>query len=284
MSLGSNQTVREIESVAGTQTGPAGILISSFFCCGFRKARCPKSPLEFRRVLTLRICGDMKIKAIGVLALSLTPSLFAAPIIKAQDLSKYREFSLGTNLADVLKRTDKKLSDVNTTHGAPTLFQEFTWWPPRLPGTSYRSDSVEQVLFSFFNGELYKVSVRYDQISTEGLTAEDMMKSISVKYGPPTSVAPEPAVTLSVGYDAQQRPIASWEDSQYSFNLVRDSFTDRFGLVIYSKRVNTEAALALEEAARIEKQEAPAREAERQKKQTDDRELLRQKNQKSFRP
>jgi hypothetical protein len=48
--------------------------------------------------------------------------------------------------------------------------------------------------------------------------------------------------------------------------------------------VNTEAALALEETARIEKQEAPAREAERQKKQTDDRELLRQKNQKSFRP
>jgi len=75
-----------------------------------------------------------------------------------------------------------------------------------------------------------------------------------------------------------------WEDSQYSFNLVRDSFTDRFGLVIYSKRVNTEAALALEETARIEEQEAPAREAERQKKQTDDRELSRQKNQKNFRP
>jgi len=176
------------------------------------------------------------------------------------------------------------LSDISTTHVAPTSFQEFTWWPPRLPGASYRSDSVEQVLFSFFNGELYKVSVRYDQSSTEGLTAEDMMKSISAKYGPPTSVAPEPVSTLSVGYDTLQRPIASWEDSQYSFNLVRDSFTDRFGLVIYSKRVNTEAALALEEAARIEKQEAPAREAERQKKQTDDRDLLRQKNQKSFRP
>jgi len=226
----------------------------------------------------------MKIKAIRVLALSLFPSLFAAPILKAQDLSKYREFSLGANLANVLKRTDKKLSDISTTHVAPTSFQEFTWWPPRLPGASYRSDSVEQVLFSFFNGELYKVSVRYDQSSTEGLTAEDMMKSISAKYGPPTSVAPEPVSTLSVGYNTLQRPIASWEDSQYSFNLVRDSFTDRFGLVIYSKRVNTEAALALEEAARIEKQEAPAREAERQKKQTDDRDLLRQKNQKSFRP
>jgi hypothetical protein len=257
--------------------------MSPFFCCGFRNMRCPKSSLEFRRALTLRICGDMKIKAIHVLALSLTSSLFSSPILKAQDLSKYREFSLGANLPSVLKRTEKKLSDVKT-QGAPKLFQEFTWWPPRLPGTSYRSDSVEQVLLSFFDGELYRVSVRYDQSSTDGLTTQDMMKSISAKYGPATSVAPEPASTLSVGYDTQQRPIASWEDSQHSFNLVRDSFTGRFGLVIYSKRVNTEAALALEEAARIEKQEAPAREAECQKKQTDRRELLRQKNQKSFRP
>jgi len=36
----------------------------------------------------------MKIKAIRVLALSLSPSLFAGPILEAQDLSKYREFSL----------------------------------------------------------------------------------------------------------------------------------------------------------------------------------------------
>jgi hypothetical protein len=38
------------------------------------------------------------------------------------------------------------------------------------------------------------------------------------------------------------------------------------------------------EAARVDKLEAPAREAERQKKQTDDRELARQKNQRNFRP
>ncbi len=159
-----------------------------------------------------------------------------------------------------------------------------TWWPPSLPGTSYRTDSVGQLLFSFFNGELYKISVTYDQGSTEGLTTEDMVKSISAEYGPPTSVVPEPASRLSVGYGPQQRPVASWEDSQYSFNLVRTSVTDRFGLVIYSERVNTDAELALIEAARVEKQEAPAREAERQKKQTDDRDLARLKNQKSFRP
>jgi len=56
------------------------------------------------------------------------------------------------------------------------------------PGISYQSDTVEQILFSFYNGELYKISVTYDRSSTEGLTEEDMVKSISAKYGPPTYV------------------------------------------------------------------------------------------------
>src|SRR5258707_13113716 len=148
---------------------------------------------------------------IRFLAPALTALLLAAPILRAQDFSKYRDFSLGTNLATVLKRADKKLADVTTTHGAPTLFQELTWWPPSLPGLSSRSDSVEQVLFYFFNGELYKLAVTYDQSSTEGLTAEDMVKSISAKYGPPTSVVSEAASKLSVGYDTQQSTVASWE-------------------------------------------------------------------------
>ena len=223
-------------------------------------------------------------KFIRLLAPALTALLLTAPILRAQDFSKYRDFSLGTNLATVLKRTEKRLADVNTTHGAPTLFQELTWWPPSLPGTSSRADSVEQVLFYFFNGELYKIAVTYDQSSTEGLTAEDLIRTISATYGPPASVVPEPASTLKVGYDLQQKTVASWQDLQYCLNLVRTAFTDRFGLLIYSKRVNAEAELGLVEAAKLEKEQAPARESERQKKETDALELTRQQNQKSFRP
>jgi hypothetical protein len=224
------------------------------------------------------------LKFIRFLAPALTALLLTAPILRAQDFSKYRDFSLGTNLATVLKHTEKRLADVNTTHGAPTLFQELTWWPPSLPGTSSRADSVEQVLFYFFNGELYKIAVTYDQSSTEGLTAEDLIRTISAKYGPPASVVPEPASTLKVGYDLQQKTVASWQDLQYCLNLVRTAFTDRFGLLIYSKRVNAEAELSLVEAAKLEKEQAPARESARQKKETDALELTRQQNQKSFRP
>jgi len=210
--------------------------------------------------------------------------LLTAPLLRAQDLSKYRHFTLGMSLTRVLERTDQKMADVKVIHGRPALIQEVTWWPPNLPGTSFRSDTVEQILFSFYNGELYKISVTYDRTSTEGLTAEDMVKSISAKYGPATSVKPEVDSATNERYDMRQKPVATWEDSQYSFNLVRSSFSGSFELLIYSKRLNAEAEVALAEAVKLEKEEEPQREAERQKKQTGDLEATRQKNQKSFRP
>jgi len=126
--------------------------------------------------------------------------------------------------------------------------------------------------------------VTYDQNSTEGLTAEDMVKSISAKYGPPTYVALAIDSATNDRYDVTQKPVASWADAQYSFNLVRSSFSDHLGLIIYSKRVNTEAELAIVEAVKLDAQEGPQREAERQKKQTDDLEAARQKNRKIFHP
>jgi hypothetical protein len=210
--------------------------------------------------------------------------LLAAPLLRAQDLSKYRHFTLGMSLTRVLERTDQKMADVKVIHGRPALVQELNWWPPNVPGTSSQSDTVEQILFSFYNAELYKISVTYDQTSTEGLTPEDMVKSISAKYGPATNVVLEIDSAKNDRYDVRQKPVASWEDTQYSFNLVRSSFSEQLGLIIYSKRVNAEAALAIVEAAKLDEREGPQREAERQKKQLDDLEVARQKNQKSFRP
>ena len=210
--------------------------------------------------------------------------LLAGPLLRAQDLSKYRHFTIGMSMTRVLERTGQKMADVKLIHGRPALVQELNWWPPNLPGISYQSDTVEQILFSFYNGELYKISVTYDQTSTEGLTAEDMVKSISAKYGPATNVVLETDSAKNDRYDVRQKHVASWEDAQYSFNLVRSSFTDHLGLIIYSKRFNAEAELALTEAVKLEEQEGPQREAERQKKQTDDLESARQKNRKIFRP
>ena len=216
--------------------------------------------------------------------LCLVVLLLAAPLLRGQDLSKYRHFTIGMNLSRVLERTGQKMADVKVIHGRPALIQELTWWPPNLPGASFQSDTVEQILLSFYDGELYKISVTYDRASTEGLTGEDMVKSISAKYGPPTTTVLEIDSAKIDRYDVRQKPVATWEDAQYSFNLVRSSFTDRLGLTIYSKRVNAEAELAIAEAVRLDEQEGPLREAERQKKQIDDLEVARHKNQKTFQP
>jgi hypothetical protein len=226
----------------------------------------------------------MKMKRIRCSILCFVVLLLAAPLLRGQDLSKYRHFTFGMSLTRVLERTDQKMADVKDIHGRPALIQELTWWPPNLPGTSFRSDTVEQILFSFYNAELYKISATYDRTSTEGLTAEDMVKSISAKYGPPTNIALEVKSATNEQYEMRQKLVASWEDSQYSFRLVRSSFSGGFELVIYSKRLNAEAEVALAEAVKLEKQEEPQREAERQKKDADDLEVTRQKNQKSFRP
>src|ERR1700716_3896452 len=134
--------------------------------------------------------------------------LLAAPLLRGQDLSKYRHFTFGMSLTRVLGRTDQKMADVKVIHGRPPLIQELTWWPPNLPGTSFRSDTVEQILFSFYNAELYKISVTYDRTSTEGLTAEDMVKSISAKYGPPTNIALEVNSATNEQYEMRQKLVA----------------------------------------------------------------------------
>jgi hypothetical protein len=232
----------------------------------------------------LEFVGEKKMKTIRNLILGFVVLLVAAPLLRAQDLSKYRHFTIGMSLTRVLERTEQKMTDVKAIHGRPAMIQELEWWPPNLPGTSFQSDTVKQVLFSFYNGELYKISVTYDQSSTEGLTTGDMVKSISEKYGPATSVAPATDAAKTDRYELKPTAVASWEDAQYSFNLVRSSYADRLGLVIYSKRVNEEAELASAEAVKLDQQEGPQREAAIQKKQTDDLEVARQKNRKIFRP
>src|SRR6266513_1258612 len=213
--------------------------------------------------------GDMKMKPLRSSIICLVALLLSAPLLRAQDLSKYRHFTLGMNLTKLLERTNQKIDDVKMIHDRPALIQELTWWPPNVPGTPLRSDSVEQILFYFCNGELYKISVTYDRPSTEGLTEEDMVKSISAKYGPATIVAPEIGSATNAGYETKQRPVVSWEDAQYSVNLVRSSFSDVLGLVLSSKRANAQADLAITEAVKLDEQEGPNREAARQKKQTD---------------
>ena len=122
-------------------------------------------------------------KMMHSVVVSLVMILLSAPLIHGQDLSKYRNFSFGTSLASVSKQVDRQPIEAEVIHQQPALIQELTWYPPQPYGSSRPAEPVEKILFSFYNGELYRMLVTYDSSAIKGLTDEDMIRVVSAKYG-----------------------------------------------------------------------------------------------------
>ena len=157
--------------------------------------------------------------------ISISLAVLSMPLIYAQDLSSYRGFQLGMNLLAVAKQADVKPSEAKVIYQRPAVIQELEWRPQSSYSSSAQADPVKEVLFSFYNGELYRIVVNYDQHRTEGLTDEDLIEGISAKYGTPTTpVAKIISSSSSQVYSDSEKVIARWEDSQYSLNLFRFSY------------------------------------------------------------
>ena len=63
--------------------------------------------------------------------------------------------------------------------------QELRWQRPSSSTiTPSQTDSVKQIMFSFYNDQLSKMVVDYDHERTTGLTDADLIDAISVDYGP----------------------------------------------------------------------------------------------------
>jgi hypothetical protein len=218
---------------------------------------------------------------------SLQADLVSAPSVPAPDLSRYREFQFGMNLPAIAKQVGLEPSKAKVIHRRPALIQELEW-QPELSHTSSQADPVRTIFFSFYNGELFRIVVNYDQYKTQGLTTEDVVEAISAKYGTATKPAAEIIFSSSQVYNDSEVVIARWEDSQYSFNLFRSSYQPTFGMVGFSKRLDALARAAVVEAIRLDEQEAPQREIERQKKQDDENRAAQGKarlvNKPKFRP
>ena len=206
----------------------------------------------------------------------------AAPVLFAQSLSKYRAFSFSTSLASVLKLTDRTAADVKTTHERPALMQELTWWPVNTSNTS-QNRSVEHINFSFYDGQLYRLSVNYDSRAVQGLTAEDVVKTITTMYGVPADPASESDRGATDRFDSKPRIIATWVDPLYSSSLFYTT-PGEFVLIAFSKSLNVKAEAADTEAIALDDQERPQKKAAELKKQDADLEIVRQKNMKSFQP
>ena len=226
---------------------------------------------------------------VRIFALSIAWLAISSAAVSAQDLSKYRDFQLGMSLAAVARQVGIT-SEARVLHQRPELIQELTWQPPRGLGPSPSGDSVRKVLFSFYNGELFRIVINYDWDKTEGLTVEDIVEAISVSYGPamrPTLPA-TPIVALSKVYADGDRIVARWEDAQSSVDLFQPSYAATFGLAVFSKRLNALAQSASVESVRLDGQDASKRAMDRKQKQEDDdharQEKARLLNKTTFRP
>jgi hypothetical protein len=222
-------------------------------------------------------------------AISISLALFLIPWGCAQDLSGYRSFHLGMNLDAAAGQADIKASEAKSICLRPVLIQELQWQSRSSFNSLPKADPVKEILLDFYNGELFRILVSYHQDLTEGLTDEDLIAGISAKYGTPT----KPAGIVNVYspshlYSQDATLIARWEDSQYSFNLFRLSYKSTPGMLIFSKRLEPLARAALTEAKRLDAQEAPQREIDRQKQQDEDNRAAEQKvrpaNKVNFRP
>jgi hypothetical protein len=145
-------------------------------------------------------------------------------------------------LEELAKQVDQKPTEANVIHERPALIQELTWWPPLGSGT-LRTEPVRQILFSFYNGELYRILVTYDRYVTEGLTTDAIVRTMSAKYLTATkSTAEINFPTNETGeYGTTEKVIVRWEDSHYSFNLFRSPLSNTFGRVMFSKRLDARA-------------------------------------------
>jgi hypothetical protein len=224
----------------------------------------------------------MKVTRKVVISLALV--LLTTQLTSAQDLSRYRKFALETSLSALSKQIGQDPHQATLVHQSPAMIQELKYWPVETSYSAVPAEPVSQISFSFYNGELYRIAVTYDQNAIEGMTEDDMVRAVSARYGTGTRLYPEIDLPTHDLYMSPEKIVARWEDPQSSVVLFRANSSESFGLVVSSKRLDAQAEAAIAESVKLDKEQAPQKEIDRQKKAADDLDIARLKNMKTFRP
>jgi hypothetical protein len=212
----------------------------------------------------------------------------SASVVTGADLAAYRNFHLGMTLADVAKQANLPASSAaQLISSRPQRIEELDWHVNWAPPSTAQSNPLSEVLFRFYNGELFEMAVTYDRDQTRGLTEADMIEAISTVYGP----AAKPAAEVSFNSGGARRIlkiVACWEDAQSQISLVHLPYGTSFGMVISSRTNEALAEKALIESERLDHAEAPEREVALRARQLADAEAADEKaravNKPGFRP
>jgi len=221
-----------------------------------------------------------RVSPIGKLPLLL---LLFSPLLSGSDLSTYRGFQFGMSLNAAVKHSGMDISEVTVIHERPARIQELTWNPARFSGASGDTDPVQQVVFSFYNGQLFRIVVNYDAEKTDALSAADIVHAISAQYGiasHPTGETLLPSAVFSQGVTV----VACWEDADYSLKLVQSPYGLRFGFIAFSKRLDSLAQAAIATGIQLDAQEAPERQKAEEQNAQSKSDKMRLANKGYFRP
>ena len=220
-------------------------------------------------------------------AIAILCGVLSTSVLYSGDFSHYRGLRFGMNTADAAKAAGTSATETTLVHRRPALIQEMEWQPAQsLRFDRANTDPVRQGLLCFVNGELYRIIVTYDRDKVEGMTADDMVEGISATYG--LASRPTAEIAFHSNYAEVAKVLARWEDSEYSYDLVRTGDQSSYAMVLYSKRLDVLAQAAIIEAVRLDVQEAPQREIEKQKDQAEAERVIRDRarsvNKPNFRP
>jgi hypothetical protein len=207
---------------------------------------------------------------------------------RAQSLTRYRDYQIGANLAAVAAVAGVKISDAKTIHQRPAVTQTLEWRAPfSLDRAGGLKDPVEQIVFSFYNDQLFRLVIDYDRQRTEGLTDADMVEAISALYGMPSPPPLKARGALSQSAVELGTRVAGWGDS-ISFAVLYRSWASGFRMVVTSSALEALARKADIQAIALDEREAPQREIDRQKQEAADvqaaQDKARQINKAGFRP
>jgi hypothetical protein len=175
--------------------------------------------------------------------------MLAAPApLRGEDLSSYRSFRIGTNLATVAEQVHMDPTKAQIVYERPALIQQFTWWP---------DNSIDSI------SAAYGTPTR---------------PATSIRTGSP----------VLYGFGDEEKVIARWQNLHSSVNLIRSSYDELYGLILVSKRVDGLAQEAMIEGARLDVVERPQKEIDRKKHEAEveraDAEKARVVNLPAFRP
>ena len=202
--------------------------------------------------------------------------LFMTPL-SAVDLSEYRGFDLNGGLAAIAERASAQQGETKVLHERPSLIRELRW-------RSEPGDSIDQIVFSFIDADLYRMVVSYDRAKVEGLTEGDMVDAFSREFGLAKTTDAE--IQLQSIYDANERVsvLAQWDDDNWSFKLVQSKYQSAFFLVALSTQRGEAAQQAVAEALRLDRVEAPQRALDRQRREREEEALRKEKSRLANKP